>query len=156
VIRRWSRPDIEKRVREMAELLGLGRLLNRKPRGLSGGEAQRVALGRALAFHPPILLLDEPLGALDEETRDEMYGLLQSIRTRTGVTTLHVTHASAEARRLADQLLILRDGKIQDTRLEKPGGDGIMALGKTAIKSEAPGLDDRETAERTSLMPGEG
>jgi molybdate/tungstate transport system ATP-binding protein len=111
-IRRHS-PDTEKRVGELAELLGLTHLLNRRPQGLSGGESQRVALGRALAFRPRILLLDEPLSALDEETREEMYGLLRSVQRQTGVTTLHITHSQAEARKLADDLLLLKDGKIE-------------------------------------------
>jgi ABC-type sugar transport system ATPase subunit len=112
-IRRWDRRAIDRRVEEMAELLGLERLLGRMPQGLSGGEAQRVALGRALAFHPPVLLLDEPLSALDEETREEMCLLLKSVRERTGVTTLHVTHHIHEAHRLADTVFLLRDGVIE-------------------------------------------
>jgi ABC-type sugar transport system ATPase subunit len=116
-IRRWERPAIDRRVAELAELLGLEKLLNRRPHGLSGGEAQRVALGRALAFHPAVLLLDEPLSALDEETRAEMYGLLRSVRERTGVTTLHVTHNLHEAHRLADLVFLLRDGNIRQETL---------------------------------------
>ncbi|HXG10389.1 MAG TPA: ABC transporter ATP-binding protein [Gemmataceae bacterium] len=117
IIRRWDRRAIERRVGELAELLGLEKLLGRRPRGLSGGEAQRVALGRALAFHPQVLLLDEPLSALDEETREEMYGLLRSVRERTGVTTLHVTHNLHEAHRLADTVFLLKDGIIRQEAL---------------------------------------
>ncbi|MCX7885626.1 MAG: ATP-binding cassette domain-containing protein, partial [Verrucomicrobiae bacterium] len=80
--------------------------------GLSGGEAQRVALGRALAAHPPVLLLDEPLSALDEETRGDMYALLRSVRARTGVTVLHVTHSPTDAEQLADMVFRLQDGRI--------------------------------------------
>src|SRR5205085_1321628 len=90
-IRHWERRRIEETVTEIAGLLGLQHLLDRKPAGLSGGEAQRVALGRALSFHPGVLLLDEPLSALDEATRAEMYELLRAVRRRTGVTALHVT-----------------------------------------------------------------
>jgi len=111
-IRRWPRDQIDARVRELADLLGIAHLLDRRALGLSGGEAQRVALGRALAAHPPVLLLDEPLSALDEETRNEMYALLQSVRARTGVTALHVTHSPTDAERLADVVFRLRDGKI--------------------------------------------
>ena len=68
-IRRWDAGRIDARVHELAELLGLTRLLNRRPSGLSGGESQRVALGRALSFQPRVLLLDEPLSALDDDTR---------------------------------------------------------------------------------------
>jgi ABC-type sugar transport system ATPase subunit len=112
-IRRWPRPQIEDRVLELANLLGLVHLLERKPLGLSGGEAQRVALGRALSFGPPVLLLDEPLAALDQETRGEMHGLLQTLRKQADFTTLHVTHDPGEAQRLADQVLVLRDGRIE-------------------------------------------
>jgi ABC-type sugar transport system ATPase subunit len=111
-IRRWPRRDIEQRVAELARLLGLEHLLGRKPPGLSGGEAQRVALGRALSFRPPVLLLDEPLAALDQETRAEMHELLQSLRKQAQFTTLHVTHDPGEAQRLGDLLLVLRDGAI--------------------------------------------
>ncbi len=112
VIHRWSRPAVAARVDELAHLLGLGPLLHRKPHGLSGGEAQRVALGRALAARPDVLCLDEPLSALDEETREEMYALLDKVRRHTGVTTIHVTHHAAEAGRLADKILNLRDGHV--------------------------------------------
>jgi molybdate/tungstate transport system ATP-binding protein len=106
-IRRTNSQTVVSRVAEFADLLGIAHLLDRVPRGLSGGEAQRVALGRALSFHPQVLLLDEPLSALDEETRHEMYDLLKRVQRQTGVTTLHVTHNKAEARALAQQLLLL-------------------------------------------------
>src|SRR5437588_834896 len=106
-IRRWPAAEVQRRVAELAALLGIGHLLDRYPVGLSGGEAQRVALGRALSFHPRILLLDEPLSALDEDTRGGMVALLRSVQRLMGVTTLHVTHSLTEARRLADRLFIL-------------------------------------------------
>jgi molybdate/tungstate transport system ATP-binding protein len=112
-IRKWDEPRITTRVAELAELLGLATLLDRKPFGLSGGEAQRVALGRALASQPPVLCLDEPLSALDDETREEMYVLLKAVQRHTGVTTLHVTHHQVEAERLGDMILVLREGRIQ-------------------------------------------
>ena len=119
-IRRRPRAEVESRVRELAELLGLAPLLERRPAGLSGGEAQRVALGRALAFGPRILLLDEPLAALDQETRAEIHALLRTVRERTELTTLHVTHDLEDARRLADQVFRLRDGAIEPHTLEPP------------------------------------
>jgi molybdate/tungstate transport system ATP-binding protein len=112
-IRRIATQTIASRVAEFAELLGITHLLDRVPRGLSGGEAQRVALGRALSFHPQVLLLDEPLSALDEETRHEMYDLLKRVQRQTGVTTLHVTHSKSEARALAQQLLVLDEGHVR-------------------------------------------
>jgi molybdate/tungstate transport system ATP-binding protein len=109
----WGRDQIDDRVRELAALLGIAPLLDRSPRGLSGGEAQRVALGRALAARPKILLLDEPLSALDDKTWEGMVELLGEVRRATGVTTLHVTHRREEARRLADRVLILADGAVR-------------------------------------------
>ena len=117
IIRKWTRADIEARVTELARLLGLSGLLERKPAGLSGGESQRVALGRGLSFRPRILCLDEPLSALDDETREEMYALLQTVRERTGVTTLHVTHHLGEARCLADRILRLQEGRVTGVRV---------------------------------------
>ncbi len=118
-VRGWENGAIEKRVAELAGLLGLEKLLDRRPLGLSGGEAQRVALGRALAARPGILCLDEPLSALDEETREEMVELLRSVRKHTGVTTLHVTHSREEARRLADRVFRIEAGVVR----EVPAGE---------------------------------
>ncbi len=116
-IRKWEQDAIGRRVSELAEWLGLDRLLDRSPVGLSGGEAQRLALGRALAFHPPVLLLDEPLTALDSDTKSEMMALLQTVRAHTGATILHVTHDLHEARKLADRIFRLEDGMIRDEPL---------------------------------------
>ncbi|WP_437226585.1 ABC transporter ATP-binding protein [Planctomicrobium sp. SH661] len=112
-LRRVSQAERQARVRELSKLLHLDGLLPRRPRGLSGGEAQRVALGRALSFRPEILLLDEPLSALDEETRSQIQSLLKEVQQATGVTVLHVTHSRDEAGILADQLYLLEDGKVR-------------------------------------------
>ncbi len=122
--RGWEKAAIDERVAEMARLLGIERLLGRRPAGLSGGEAQRVALGRALAARPSVLCMDEPLTALDDETREEMIGLLLSVRKATGATVLHVTHSREEARRLADRLFVLEAGIVRaatPAELEKLG-----------------------------------
>jgi ABC-type sugar transport system ATPase subunit len=110
MLRKTDLQVLEQRVAEMSRLLGLEQLLERKPLGLSGGEAQRVALGRALSVRPGILCLDEPLNALDDETRREMYELLGEVQRSTGVTILHVTHNLDEAEQLADRILVLREG----------------------------------------------
>lgn len=117
-IRGAGQAAIRDSVREFSELLGIAHLLKRTVHKLSGGESQRVALGRALSFHPQVLLLDEPLSALDESTREDMQSLLLSIRKRTGVTALHVTHSRSEALALADTLLFLDDGRISEADQE--------------------------------------
>lgn len=116
-IRHWGIAERLRRVAELAELLSIEHLLERYPAGLSGGEKQRVALGRALAFRPGILLLDEPLSALDEETRQQMYGLLTRVKEHTHVTTLHITHNREDADHLADSVLLLAGGQIR--RIDK-------------------------------------
>lgn len=113
-LRRASRALLSERVAELADVLGIGPLLDRRMRGLSGGEAQRVALGRALSFRPRVLLLDEPLTALDEPTRDRLCELLRTIQKREGLTTLHITHSRSEAKLLADRLLVLAEGSVQE------------------------------------------
>lgn len=112
VVRRWPRARIDRRVNELAAWLRLEPLLERRPHGLSGGEAQRVALGRALAAEPNVLCLDEPLSALDDDTRDEICTVLEELRRRYPVTVLHITHNRREAARLADLVLVLEHGRI--------------------------------------------
>ena len=118
MIRKAPKLACQQRVEELAELLGIEHLLDRKPRGLSGGERQRVALGRALSFQPKVLCLDEPLSALDDDTRVRMCELLGDVQKKTGTTTLHVTHNRDEAERLADYLFRIEDGQIQQVRPE--------------------------------------
>ena len=112
VLRSLGQAEITQRVEELAELLGLGYLLDRLPGKLSGGEAQRVALGRALSHRPSVLCLDEPLSALDEELHDEMCRLLERVHRETGVTVLHITHSPSEAKRLAGRHYRLANGKV--------------------------------------------
>lgn len=110
-VRKTARAEVAARVAELADRLGLTHLLRRKAIGLSGGEAQRVALGRALAFRPPVLLLDEPLNAVDAATRARV---IDTLRGLLGThTVLHVTHAPAEADGLADQALHFDGGVIR-------------------------------------------
>ena len=113
VLRALSQAQIAKRVNELAELLGITGLLDRMPDKISGGEAQRVALGRALAHRPSVLCLDEPLAALDEELHGEMCQLLERVHRETGVTILHITHSPSEARRLGGCHFRLSDGQVQ-------------------------------------------
>jgi len=108
--------EIARRVEELAGHLGIAHLLERKPDGLSGGERQRVALGRALAAKPRVLLLDEPLSALDDDTREPLADLLHKVQRETAVTVLHITHQRSEAARLADNLFRLEDGRIREVQ----------------------------------------
>ena len=115
---RLSRSALNQRVESLAQLLKVSPLLKRYPSKLSGGERQRVALGRALAHQPALLLLDEPLSALDDDTREEMYELIRRVRQETNVTALHVTHCREESSRLGDVMLKLADGCIQEQSAE--------------------------------------
>lgn len=99
-------------VTSLAEATGISGLLERMPAHLSGGERQRVALARALAARPEVLLLDEPLAALDEETHADMMALLKTTQRQYGLTVLHVTHHRHEAASLAECLLRMEDGKV--------------------------------------------
>lgn len=112
-LRSVPKPEIEERVRELAGQLGIEHLLDRGVTGLSGGESQRVALGRALIFEPAFLLLDEPLSAVDEETRGDMCDLLKGMCRRHSVTALHVTHSQKESDLLGDVQFRFEDGAIK-------------------------------------------
>lgn len=118
MIRKTPNATCQQRVEELAVLLGIEHLLERKPRGLSGGERQRVALGRALSFQPKVLCMDEPLSALDDDTRKRMCDLLSDVQKKTGTTMLHVTHNREEAELLADYLFRIEDGQIVQVRPE--------------------------------------
>ena len=99
---------------DVVALLGLGRLLHRTPSDLSGGEKQRVAVGRALLACPELLLMDEPLTGLDRGKREEIMAYVKAIPERFGVPVLYVTHSDAERRFLTDRVLNLEDGKLTD------------------------------------------
>ncbi|HYG90265.1 MAG TPA: molybdenum ABC transporter ATP-binding protein [Azospirillum sp.] len=100
------------RLDEVVELLGIGRLLDRSPQHLSGGERQRVAVGRALLSQPRLLLMDEPLAALDRFSKDEILPYLERLHEVLSVPALYVSHDIAEVERLADHLVLLRDGRV--------------------------------------------
>ncbi|HSH95196.1 MAG TPA: ABC transporter ATP-binding protein [Roseimicrobium sp.] len=114
-IRHKSVAEIDTRVKELSGHLGVAHLLDRLPQDLSGGERQRVALGRALAAKPAVLLLDEPLSALDEELRDDLAGLLKQVQKEFDMTALHITHSRTEAKRLADVLFLMENGRVSQS-----------------------------------------
>ena len=108
-LRRVPPAELNARVAALAEQLGVSSLLSRSVHKLSGGERQRVALGRALIFDPPLLLLDEPLSALDAATHHELCQLLRSLHAARPMAVLHVTHSAGEAASLATTMLHLTD-----------------------------------------------
>ncbi|SPD84384.1 ABC transporter ATP-binding protein [Pseudomonas syringae] len=110
---RISRKEREQRIRECASSLGLEELLQRKPGELSGGQRQRVAIGRALIRKPPVLLFDEPLCNLDSALRHEMRLLIRNLHQQTGATILYVTHDQTEAMTLAERVVILNKGHVE-------------------------------------------
>lgn len=116
-IRKRPAAEISARVKELAGPLGVSHLLERRPQHLSGGERQRVALGRALAARPGVLLLDEPLSALDEELRDDLATLLKRLQRELNLTVLHITHNRHEAEQLADLRLRMEAGRVAEIPL---------------------------------------
>ena len=116
---------------EIAELLGLTALLDRSPRNLSGGERQRVAIGRALMSQPKLLLMDEPLSALDRNTRNEILPFLERLHDRLSLPIIYVTHDIAEVDRLADHVVLMRKGRVVASgRLTDIQSDPSLPLGR--------------------------
>ncbi len=112
-MRRFARDEIDRRVREAADILGIENLLHRKPRQLSGGQRQRVALGRAIVRHPQVFLFDEPLSNLDAKLRVQMRVELKKLHDRLGTTAIYVTHDQVEAMTLGDRVVVMKDGLVQ-------------------------------------------
>ncbi|MCU0789866.1 MAG: ABC transporter ATP-binding protein [Nitratireductor sp.] len=110
---RRSASEIDASVKRMAEVLQIGQLLNRRPSALSGGDMQRVAIGRALVRSPKALLMDEPIGALDAKLREEMRAEIKRLHVKQGSTTIYVTHDQVEAMSLADRIVIMHEGVLQ-------------------------------------------
>ena len=108
-----NRKEIAKRVMETATMIGLGERLDAKPRQLSGGQRQRVALGRAIIRKPDLFLLDEPMSNLDADLRHRMRSEIISLQKNLGVTMLHVTHDQSEALTMADKIIVMNNGKIE-------------------------------------------
>ena len=119
-MRRTARSEVERRVKDVAELLGLGELLRRKPGQLSGGQRQRVALGRAIIREPRVFLMDEPLSNLDAKLRVGMRAELTRLHRRLGVTIIFVTHDQVEAMTMARRIAVLHEGRLQ--QLDNPQG----------------------------------
>jgi sn-glycerol 3-phosphate transport system ATP-binding protein len=112
-VRKVPRLERAARLGRTADLLGLGALLDRKPSQLSGGQQQRVALGRAIIAETAVCLMDEPLSNLDAQLRHDMRREIRSIQQKLGITMVYVTHDQTEAMSMADQVILLRDGRVE-------------------------------------------
>lgn len=152
--RKVSPEERPRRVQRMAELLGIGHLLDRRPRSLSGGEQQRVALARALAIEPRLLLLDEPLSALDPSTRSRLQEELRNLHRTLGTTTLHVTHSFEEALALADRIGVMGDGTLQ--QVGQP--DEVFRNPCSRLVADFVGMENvfHGAVERVDCPPEEG
>jgi multiple sugar transport system ATP-binding protein len=112
-LRHTPKDEIDRKVREAAEILDITQYLERKPKALSGGQRQRVAIGRAIVRAPKVMLMDEPLSNLDAKLRNEMRAEIIKLRQRIDTTFIYVTHDQTEAMTLGDRIVIMRDGYIQ-------------------------------------------
>ncbi len=132
-IRKRPKAEIDRRVAELLELVHLEQFAGRYPAQLSGGQRQRMALARALAVEPQVLLLDEPFGALDAQVRKELRSWLRRLHDEVHVTTVFVTHDQEEAMEVADSIVVMADGKVQqvgtpDALYESPASDFVMSF----------------------------
>ncbi|MFN3226859.1 MAG: molybdenum ABC transporter ATP-binding protein [Hyphomicrobiales bacterium] len=144
----------------MADLLGLDGLLRRKPSGLSGGEAQRVAIGRALLSKPKLLMMDEPLAGLDQARKADVLALIEKVRDVVGVPILYVSHAREEVLRLANQVVIIADGRCVDQGTPDAllGGGTATGLARTVrarlvMKNSSDGLSELALAGGRLFVP---
>jgi len=132
-IRKRPKAEIKKRVMELLELVHLENFAHRYPSQLSGGQRQRMALARALAVEPQVLLLDEPFGALDAQVRKELRAWLRHLHEQVNVTTVFVTHDQEEAMEVADSIVLMANGKVEqigppDDLYDKPANDFVMGF----------------------------
>jgi sulfate transport system ATP-binding protein len=132
-IRKWDRARIHDRVHDLLRLVQLDGLAERYPDQLSGGQRQRMALARALAVEPQVLLLDEPFGALDAKVRKDLRAWLRRLHDETGVTTIFVTHDQEEAMDVAEQLVVMNDGRVEqagsaDDLYDHPANEFVMSF----------------------------
>ncbi|MEL7082725.1 MAG: sn-glycerol-3-phosphate ABC transporter ATP-binding protein UgpC [Pseudomonadota bacterium] len=112
-IRKMPKDEIKTTIADVAEILGLTKYLERRPSDLSGGQRQRVAMGRAIVRHPKVFLFDEPLSNLDAKLRTQMRAEIKRLHNRLGVTSIYVTHDQVEAMTLADRIVVMNDGNIE-------------------------------------------
>ena len=132
-IRKVPKPEIERRTTELLELVHLEQFADRLPAQLSGGQRQRMALARALAVEPKVLLLDEPFGALDAQVRKELRSWLRRLHDEVHVTTVFVTHDQEEAMEVADEIVVINDGRVEqigppNDLYDRPANEFVMSF----------------------------
>src|ERR1044071_5004938 len=132
-IRKKSKAEVAERVDELLKLVHLSQFADRMPSQLSGGQRQRMALARALAVEPTVLLLDEPFGALDAKVRKELRDWLRRLHDEVHVTTVFVTHDQEEALEVADEIVVINQGRVEqvgtpDDLYDKPANDFVMSF----------------------------
>jgi multiple sugar transport system ATP-binding protein len=151
-MRKFEKSEIEKRVRQAAEILGIQALLERRPRQLSGGQRQRVALGRAIVRNPRVFLFDEPLSNLDAKLRVQMRVELKRLHHRLETTAIYVTHDQVEAMTLGDRVVVMKDGLVQQV------GEPLELYGRPANRFVASfiGSPAMNFADVTVTNTGEG
>jgi spermidine/putrescine transport system ATP-binding protein len=148
--RKVPKHEIEQRVSEMLELIGMPGVGDRKPQELSGGQQQRVALSRSLVVKPAVLLLDEPLGALDLQLRKQMQIELKRIQQRLGITFIYVTHDQEEALMMSDRIVVMNDGQVE----QEGDPEQIFSQPRTRFVAEFMGAQnilDVEVMERDAV-----
>jgi ABC-type proline/glycine betaine transport system ATPase subunit len=137
-VRGVSRSETDERTREALRLVRLEQLAHRYPSELSGGQKQRVALARAVVIRPQVLLLDEPLGALDLKLREELQVEIKRVQSTLGITTMFVTHDQGEALGMSDRVAVMRDGEIvqidtPNELYERPNSEYVAFVGRTNL-----------------------
>jgi multiple sugar transport system ATP-binding protein len=149
-LRKMPPADIDRRVRDAAQLLGIAELLDRKPKQLSGGERQRIALGRAIVRQPQVFLFDEPLSNLDAKLRLQMRREIAALHQRLGATMIYVTHDQVEAMTLGDRIVVLDRGRVQQIApplelYERPHNVFVASFIGSPAMNLVPGVLGRES-----------
>jgi sulfate/thiosulfate transport system ATP-binding protein len=158
-IRKYGREEIRKRVTELLELVHLEGYADRYPSQLSGGQRQRMALARALAVEPRVLLLDEPFGALDATVRKELRAWLRRLHDEVHVTTIFVTHDQEEAMEVAEQIVVMNEGRIEQVGgprdvYENPATDFVMSFVGPVTRVGDQTVRPHDVEVRTTPVPG--
>lgn len=149
-VRNFSRSEIQQRVTQALDMVALGKLSNRMPAQLSGGQKQRVALARALIFEPRLVLMDEPLGALDKQLREQMQYEIKRLSKQLGITVVYVTHDQSEALTMSDRIAVFNDGIVQ--QLANPSD--LYEKPETAFVSSFIGENNRLHGQVTAIENG--